>query len=91
MSYLVKLVSYSFDKAATFLDFQIEFDKRFNKFNRLRGNVVLSEDIKCILFIIALGLRFKSQVTTTTQSLKVIGCGRLGQEVINFNTLSSNA
>lgn len=91
MSHLVKLVGYSFDEAATFLDFQIEFDKRFNEFNRLRGNVVLSDDMKCILFMIALGPRFKSWVTTTTQNSKVAGCGRPGQEIINFDTLSSNA
>lgn len=91
MSYLVKLVGYSFDEAATFLDFQIEFDKRFNKFNRLRGNVVLSDNIKCILFIIALRPRFKLQITTTTQNSKVVGYRRLGQEIINFDTLSSNA
>lgn len=91
MSYLVKLVVYSFNEAVTYLDFQIEFDKRFNKFNRLRGNVVLSDNIKCLLFIIALRPRFKLQVTTTIQNSKVVGYRRLGQEIINFDTLSSNA
>lgn len=68
-----KVIHYSLDELKSFSAFLVEFDKRVKDFNDLRGGFTIGENEKVLIFLRALGSRFRNQINTTSQINKLAG------------------
>nr|POE73237.1 hypothetical protein CFP56_73751 [Quercus suber] len=67
--------SYSFDEAQDWPSFVTEFERGIQDVNRFRSDVKISEDMKQVMLLKALGSRFKNFVTQVGRGRVVAGCG----------------